>query len=206
MKETTGGKDVRKKKHMLQIALNIFAKEGYHGTDVQVVADMAGVGKGTVYRHFGNKKELFLATARHCVDELGVYVRGQIGEAEAAEILDSQGAGEVLRRIAISCAEFYRNNPQAVEIMILERAEFRESVFPTHLMHRAETREGLEQFIAEAIARGEFRRLDPASVTDGLADLIFGAVVNGCLEGGAIEVDRPSQFSRRSVRRRAACC
>ncbi|QDU92582.1 TetR/AcrR family transcriptional regulator [Lignipirellula cremea] len=174
----------KRSKAILQHALKVFAKEGFHGADVQVIADLAKVGKGTVYRHFGNKEELFLATGKYCVERLGAYIRQTIGDdADAIAMIQEHGSGEVLRRIAIAFAEFYEKHPETVELMIQERAVFRESVFPTHLMYRAETRAGLDEFIGAAVASGEFRALDAKAVTDTFADLLFGAVVNGCLEG-----------------------
>jgi len=169
---------------ILRYALKVFAKEGYHEADVQVIADMAKVGKGTVYRHFGNKKDLFLATGKHCVEMLGEFIRKQVGdEDDGPELIKQIGYGGVMKRVAISFAEFYQGKPQAIEIMIQERAEFRDSVFPTHLMHLAETRAGMDDLIAAGIETGEFRKMDARVVTDSYADLLFGAVVNGCLEG-----------------------
>ena len=46
---------------ILRHAIATFAHGGFRNTDVQVIADRAGVGKGTVYRHFGSKEELFWA-------------------------------------------------------------------------------------------------------------------------------------------------
>src|SRR5690606_30969686 len=90
---------------------------------------------------------------------------------------------ELLRRIAIASAEYYQRNPQAVEIMLQERAEFRESVFPTHLMFRAEGRGGLERLLRGAVERGELRGVDVAPINNAFADLIHGTIVNGVLEG-----------------------
>ena len=179
----------------MQQALRVFAKEGFHNADVQVIADMAQVGKGTVYRHFGNKKELFLATGKYCVKKLGEYALQHLGdETWAREYLAQHGPAELLKRIAVVCAEFYQANPQTIEIMIQERAEFRETIYPTHLLHRAETRSGVDELIAAAVQTGEFRKLDAHMVTDAFADLLFGSVVNGCLEGARTKlVERVSQ-------------
>jgi hypothetical protein len=46
---------------ILRVAMEVFADEGFHGADVQVIAHRAGVGKGTVYRHFGDKDSPGLA-------------------------------------------------------------------------------------------------------------------------------------------------
>lgn len=166
-----------KKRHaILQTALTVFAKEGYADTDVQIIADLAKVGKGTVYRHFGNKRQLFLSTARFSVENLGNFIRANVPEQDST-------AG-VLRDIALAYARYYELHPEAIEIMIQERATFREQVFPTHLMYRAETRKELELFLLQAVDRGELRKVDVEQVTNAFADLLYGSVVNGYLEGG----------------------
>lgn len=43
---------------ILDAALALFARRGYHGTNVPTIAEQAGVGVGTVYRHFGDKAGL----------------------------------------------------------------------------------------------------------------------------------------------------
>jgi hypothetical protein len=83
----------------------------------------------------------------------------------------------------MACAEFYKKYPSAVEIMIMERAEFRDSVYPTHLMYRAERRDRLDAIVAAGVASGEFRPVNPTSTIDAYADLLFGSFVNGCIGG-----------------------
>ena len=154
-------KVAKKRRDILTISLKVFAKEGFRNTDVQVIADLAKVGKGTVYRHFGNKEQLFLATAKFCLEQLGQFVEKQIGgEEQLPSLIEEIGTTELLRRIARSCAEYYQKNPQAVEIMILD------------------------DVIREAMANGELREFDVTQVTNAYGDLIYGSVVNGCLEGG----------------------
>lgn len=174
----------QKRATILEIALQLFASEGFRNTDVQIIADRASVGKGTVYRHFESKEGLFLATAKHALEQLLIHVEDEVGtEEELPTLLQQVGTLEVIRRIALSCAGFYEHCPQAIEIMIQERAEFRD-VHPSHLMFRAETRAGFDEMLRLAIANGEIRDLDVTSATNTFADLLFGSIVNGCLEGG----------------------
>ncbi len=169
---------------ILSMSLKVFAREGFANTDVQVIADLAGVGKGTVYRHFGNKEQLFLATAKFSLEQVAQFVTAKLGgQSQVETIFHQQGAASLLRSVAQACAEYYKKHPQAVEIMIQERAQFRESVFPTHLMHREQTRGSIDDIVARAIQSGEFRLLNAAEVTTAYADLLYGCVVNGCLEG-----------------------
>jgi AcrR family transcriptional regulator len=44
---------------IIECSINEFQENGFHKASVDKIADMAGVGKGTVYRHFGNKILLF---------------------------------------------------------------------------------------------------------------------------------------------------
>lgn len=180
----------QRKTEILQTALNIFARDGFHNADVQLIADEAGVGKGTVYRHFGNKEGLFLATSRHCLQLIDAFVRKKVGnEEDTPKLLAEIGAAGVLKKVALACAEFYQKHPETVEIMIHERAEFRDSV-PTHLMFRSETRSGLDQLIKVGITAGEFRKVNVEQATNAFGDLIWGSVINGCLEGGKSKLKR----------------
>ena len=168
-------KTKQKREAILSTALKVFAREGYAETDVQVIADLAGVGKGTVYRHFGNKQDLFLATSRHSQEMMGAYIRDNVSEGGAI--------AQVLREVALAFASFFERHPEAVEIMLQERATFRANVFPTHLMYRAETRGEFEAYLQLAVDRGDLQPIDVGEFTNAFSDLLFGTVVNGCLEG-----------------------
>jgi TetR/AcrR family transcriptional regulator, mexJK operon transcriptional repressor len=50
---------------ILDAATGVFLREGYARASVDVIAEAAGVGKQTVYRHFGDKQRLFLAVVEH---------------------------------------------------------------------------------------------------------------------------------------------
>src|SRR5262245_61063531 len=53
----------RRREQILDAAARLFAERGYSETDTQVLAAELGVGKGTLYRYFPSKRELFLAAA-----------------------------------------------------------------------------------------------------------------------------------------------
>lgn len=50
-----------KQEKIVQAALQLFAKEGYHATSTSKVAKLAGVSEGLIFRHFGNKEGLLQA-------------------------------------------------------------------------------------------------------------------------------------------------
>jgi TetR/AcrR family transcriptional regulator, mexJK operon transcriptional repressor len=50
---------------ILNAATEVFLREGYARASVDAIAEAAGVGKQTVYGHFGDKQQLFLAMVEH---------------------------------------------------------------------------------------------------------------------------------------------
>lgn len=46
---------------LVESALRVFARDGYHGANLEVIANQAGYSKGAVYSNFDGKAELFLA-------------------------------------------------------------------------------------------------------------------------------------------------
>ena len=50
-----------KQEKILQSALELFAKEGYHATSTSKVAKHAGVSEGLIFRHYANKEGLLQA-------------------------------------------------------------------------------------------------------------------------------------------------
>ncbi len=50
---------------ILGAATEVFLREGYTRASVDAIAEVAGVGKQTVYGHFGDKQQLFLAVVEY---------------------------------------------------------------------------------------------------------------------------------------------
>jgi len=48
------------KTEILNSALELFAKNGYHGTSIREIAESVGIQKSSIYNHFSGKKAIFL--------------------------------------------------------------------------------------------------------------------------------------------------
>ncbi|MHC4923207.1 MAG: TetR/AcrR family transcriptional regulator, partial [Planctomycetota bacterium] len=83
----------RRRMELLEAAATVFSRDGYAEADVQDIADTAGVGKGTVYRYFPSKKELFLAALDFEVEALGDHVDEEAAKVETP--LEKMRAGTV---------------------------------------------------------------------------------------------------------------
>src|SRR5947209_4064740 len=69
----------RRQEEILDAAAKLFAEHGYSDADTQRLADKLGVGKGTLYRYFPSKRELFLAAADRAMRQLRQSVDASIG-------------------------------------------------------------------------------------------------------------------------------
>lgn len=74
---------VRNRQRILEAAEEVFAKEGI-SVPVDVVAERAGVGVGTLYRHFPTKEALFEAIVVTKLDRL-IEDSAGVGRGDAAE-------------------------------------------------------------------------------------------------------------------------
>lgn len=50
----------RRRRQLLETALQVFGELGYHQASMDAVAEAAGVTKPVLYQHFGSKRELYL--------------------------------------------------------------------------------------------------------------------------------------------------
>ncbi len=161
-----------KSEAILEQAIQTFAELGFRATDVQMIADRAAVGKGTVYRHFGTKENLFWAAAF----EVFKRMRHALVEAERAVA----GAAAKLRAACLAYGRFFDRHPEYLEVFVQDRAEFR-GTGPE--AYKADHEQLLLHFLGiveRGIAAGEFRPVDPRKTMVALSGLLYGATVQGC--------------------------
>ena len=166
---------------ILEQAIHTFAQLGFRGTDVQVIADRAGVGKGTVYRHFGTKEDLFWAAAFEVFKRL----RQVLIEAERAAV----GTVAKLRAAAITYGRFFDEHPDYLELFIQDRAEFRGTGPETYKQEHEALLRYFHAIVERGIVAGEIRPVDPYKCTIALSGLLDGVTMQACylLRGQAMQ-------------------
>lgn len=171
---------------ILQHAVEVFADEGFRHADVQVIADRAGVGKGTVYRHFGKKEDLFWATMLWVFESLREHI------LQAME--GTQGTVAKLRAACLAYAEFFQANPKCLEVFVQDRAMFRGTCPESHREHHEKLLGHFIGLLEQGIAAGELRPVDPRETMVALAATVYGVVVHSCyMPGSSSLVERARQ-------------
>jgi AcrR family transcriptional regulator len=59
-----------RREQLLVVAVEVFARQGFHGTAMNDIAEAAGVTKPVLYQHFRSKRDLYLALLEEVGDQL----------------------------------------------------------------------------------------------------------------------------------------
>ncbi len=153
----------------MEAAARLFAEHGYTDCDMERVAAATGLAKGTLYLYFSCKKDLFLA----CVDWGMAAMRKVVMDAV---VLPGRGLERIGRSIR-AYLEFFDSNPQFVELMVQERASFRDRKRISYFEHRDEIRLYFRQLYGELVEEGLFRNDVPVErLLDTVGAVIYGAM------------------------------
>jgi len=100
---------------IFKAAEKLFAKQGYHKTSMEQIADRAEVSVGTVYFYFKNKEDLLV----HLIGDIGYQLRNLLG----MEFSKSDGSLDGLARAGIVFFDdFCIQNPERLAIFFRESA------------------------------------------------------------------------------------
>jgi TetR/AcrR family transcriptional regulator, fatty acid metabolism regulator protein len=160
-----------KRRVILDAAVRVFAREGFHTCRVADIADEAGVAYGLVYHYFSSKEEILDTLFLERWD----LMLAAIAEADSEQLAPR----EKLLAIASFIVDSYRHDPDLMKVIIVEVTRAANTFGRTHL---AKIREAYDQ-IAGIVARGQetggFRpEIDPP-----FAALAFYGLIEQVLSG-----------------------
>ena len=164
-----GGAD--KRRIILDAAIVVFARQGFHSARVSDIADEAGVAYGLVYHYFGSKDEvldtLFLERWNVLLDAIHETDRGQGAPRDK------------LRTITSFIVESYRHEPDLMKVIIVEVTRAANSFGRRHLAKIREAYDGIAEIVAEGQAAGMFRD----DITPQFAAMAFYGAIEQVLTG-----------------------
>ena len=140
---------VDKRRLILDAAVRVFARQGFHACRVSDIADEAGVAYGLVYHYFQSKDEvldtLFL--------ERWDVMLATIAEIDARPL----AAREKLYAIASFIVDSYRHDPELMKVIIVEVTRAANSFGQTHVDKIRDAYTGIGEIVRAAQADGSFR-------------------------------------------------
>jgi AcrR family transcriptional regulator len=185
--EPSGTHACARREEILDAATLLFAELGYDAAGTQELAEKLQVGKGTLYRYFPSKRDLFLAAVDRVMRRLRASVEAGI-----------EGIEEPLERIeraVFSYLDFFATHPEYVELLIQERARFKDRTTPTWITHRNNSVARWRLIYQGLMDAGHIRPMPVDRITDVISDLLYGTMFTNYFAGQR----KPSREQARDI-------
>jgi TetR/AcrR family transcriptional regulator, fatty acid metabolism regulator protein len=167
---------IDKRRNILDAAIRVFARQGFHSTRVSDIADEAGVAYGLVYHYFDSKEEVL----NELFSERWSLLLAAIEEADAS----SESPRTKLAAVAAFIVDSYRHEPELMKVIIVEVTRAANSFGRTHLAEIRRAYDSIAKIVAEGQEVGAFRRdIDPV-----FASMSFYGAIEQLLSGWIFEV------------------
>jgi len=136
-----------KRKAILDAALGLISRRGFHAAPMSLLAREAGVGAGTIYRYFKSKDEL--------IEELYKFAMLDLSRSILAAYSEDLAPKERFRRLWLKACRYCIENPK--KIVFLEQYEnspyFRKSLEEEHYRYFQPVFDFFEHAIEEGIVK-----------------------------------------------------
>jgi TetR/AcrR family fatty acid metabolism transcriptional regulator len=167
-----------RRRQILDAAVRVFARQGFHACRVSDIADEAGVAYGLVYHYFRSKEEVLDTLFTERWDILLQVIR----DTDARDL----PARDKLRAIAAFILDSYRHDPDLMKVIVVEVTRAANSFGRTHSERIREAYTLMGEVVSQAQDHGAFR----ADVPPRFAALAFYGVIEQVLTGWIFEGGR----------------
>jgi AcrR family transcriptional regulator len=155
-----------KRQQIMQAAEKLFTTRRLHEITTDDVAEAAGVGKGTIYRYFRDKDDLFFQTATSGLDELCELLRRKVPEDAPFD--------EQLLSVCVNITTFFDRRRQLFRMVQTEDGRMSLCKGDLHdrwMQRRKKLLSALAAIMSKGIAEGELRSDVPPEI---LANFLLG--------------------------------
>jgi AcrR family transcriptional regulator len=158
-----------KRRLLLDAAVRVFARKGYHAARVGDIAEEAGVAYGLVYHYFGSKEEVLRSVFRETW-------RALIRTIESVEEGDDSPP-EQLRKVAEILLRSWRRDPDLVRVLV------REVTRSGHLAGEVDEIDASFAAIQKIVERGQADGSIRTDLDARLASYVFYGAIDELLTG-----------------------
>jgi TetR/AcrR family transcriptional regulator, fatty acid metabolism regulator protein len=137
-----------KRRLILDAAVRVFARQGFHTCRVSDIADEAGVAYGLVYHYFSSKEQMLDTLF---LDRWDVMLAA-IAETDASD----RPPRDKLRAVASFIIDSYRRDPDVMKVIIVEVTRAANTFGRTHLAKIRDAYGSIAAIVAAGQRSGEF--------------------------------------------------
>ena len=154
------------RERILAAAMGLFARFGYNGVSARDIATIARVNEVTIYRHYGHKRDLYLAVLESALQQ--VHLRGDL-LARLAEASDKRAALDCTFDLIVAALT---QKPDLIRLVQFSVLELQEELDPLLRKHLRELIEIIAGYLKPWIRQEELRYSNVQALI-----LIFAAIV-----------------------------
>ncbi len=165
------------RREIVEASFDCFAEQGYHATGIADVAARLGIGHGTFYRYFANKRDI----VEHVIDDLIARILAALADENAPDAVSTLEDYRLQSaRIGEAVAALIGADPRVPRLLLLEApgvdAELRERV----LDFIESMSDVTAAYLAHGVDLGYLRAdLDIGASARAINGMILGAVLHG---------------------------
>lgn len=160
---------------IVEAAFIEFSERGYHQTAIADIARRLGIGHGTFYRYFENKRDILEQVINDTMRKITDLLTGENAPSAVGSL---EAYREQCRRISARFREFARANPGALRLLLLEATSIDEEM--TQRIFNLVDMSGLmtASYFANGVQRGFFRAdLDCEATGHAVIGMIMAGVM-----------------------------
>jgi len=152
-----------KLEEILRASSRVFSEKDFHEVLIDEIAEVGGIGKGTVYRYFRTKEDLYFATILRGLDRLD--------EVLSHTLPQEASPTRRLERIAREILTFFWNQRSLLMLIYRDERSLRSRRGGLREKHERLVKM-VKEALVEGIERREYRGVDPHTA----AELFLGMV------------------------------
>ncbi len=179
-----------RRRAILDAAVRVFARQGFHACRVSDIADEAGVAYGLLYHYFPSKEEVLNTLF---LERWGVMLE-MIREVDRKPV----PVREKLGAIASFIVDSYRHDPDLMKVIIVEVTRAANSFGQTHLGQIREAYRLIGEIVTKAQQEGIFKAdidAEFAAMTFyGAIEQVLTGWIFGLLPQGEEDLERAKQM------------
>lgn len=168
-----------KKDRIIEAAIQILSRKGYHNTKMEEIAAVAGIGKGTIYEYFPSKLQLLQK-----ILERSFYLYDHSTKADTSNSLSAE---QKIRRLIEAHLRFCQENKDLTSILFFDTETIDNELRDWACQKRRVKEEHMRSLFKEAISSGEIRDLDTKMLTIIISGIFSSFWVPVVIEGWDID-------------------
>jgi len=162
----------KRKREILERALDVFVAEGYEDATFQKISDRCGITRTTLYIYFKNKREIFMFSIKQLTEGL---------EQSLLEIMNNPeySSSEILKNVAITILEKCVSNRKLFNVLLSYLLQLQKTGKNPGESVRRRTirlRHLLSKIIIDGINKGEFKDVNVKACNEMFYSLIESTV------------------------------